>query len=349
MNDLSADLSDIVTRHAYWSSLRGQRLLVTGATGFFGIWLLESFAKANAELNLQAELVALSRDPAAFVAVAPHLAKHPAILWIKGDVRDFAFPEGRFDYVLHGAMTTAAETFHKTQSPLDKYDLVVDGTRRVLDLAVHAGVRKLLLLSSGPTYGRQPYDMNQITEDYCGAPLTTDRQFDFSVLGEAKRVAELLSTVYAEQHGLQVAIARCFSFVGPYLPLDLHYAIGNFIDNALRGQPIIVRGDGTTLRSYQYISDTMIWLWTLLLADAQGLFNVGSDQACSIGELAQRVAQLSDSKQPVVIEQTPKTGVSPIRYVPSIAKAKHQLGLQNRIDLDAAISKTLDFYRKHYE
>lgn len=344
MGDLSADLADIVARCPDWSGLRGERLFVTGATGFFGIWLLESFAKANAELHLNAEVVALSRDPAAFAAKAPHLAANPAIRWLQGDVQNFAFPDQPFGYVLHGAMTSAAETYYRTQSPLDKYDLVVNGSRRVLDFAVRSGARKVLLLSSGPAYGRQPADMTHIPESYCGAPAVTDSHFDFSVLGEAKRVAELMSTVYAEQYGLQVAIARCFSFVGPHLPLDLHYAIGNFIGDVLQNRPIRVRGDGSPIRSYLYMSDTMVWLWRLLLSAVTGLFNVGSDRAHSIAEIAELVNELSDNRPGVIVDSRSAADGAANRYVPSTQKILTQLGLQQSIDIETAIAKTLRFY-----
>jgi len=346
MNDLQDDLQQIVYHTApLWQNLRGKRIFLTGGTGFFGIWLLESFIRANADFDLQAQLVVLSRDLSAFAIKAPHLVAHSAIQWVQGDVRSFEFPAGRFDFVIHGAMTTASETFHKAQSPMDKYDLIVGGARRVLDFTLQSAAHKLLLISSGPTYGRQPTGMTHISEDYCGAPLTTDIQFDFSILGEAKRVAELMSSIYAQEYGLQVAIARCFSFVGPYLPLDLHYAIGNFIRNVLCQQPIRVSGDGTPIRTYQYISDTINWLWTLLLANVQGIYNVGSDQAYSIAELAHLVAKVADLSESVVFEKQIMPNSVTQLYVPAITKAQQELGLECRVDLTTAIAKTLQFYR----
>jgi len=327
-----------------WEDLRDKSLFLTGGTGFFGIWFLESFAKANIELGLNSNVMVLTRDPESFCDKALHLAKNPAISFYKGDIRTFVFPKGKFSHIIHGAMTSAEETFYKSQSPLEKYDTIVGGTRRCLEFAAQSGTEKFLLLSSGPVYGRQPSELTHIAEDYCGAPLTTDVHFDFSMLGEGKRVAEMLSTLYAQEHGFTLKIARCFSFVGPGLPLNLHYAIGNFMNNILQQNPIEILGDGSAVRSYLYMSDTMVWLWSLLLGQAKGVYNVGSDNSYSIAEVANIVAKIG--KQPcVVFNQTKKIKGAADLYVPSVRKIKVQLGLQQTVGLESAIYKTLNYYK----
>ena len=189
----------------------------------------------------------LTRDAAAFARQAPYLANDAALTLHPGDVRNFVFPQGHFDYLIHGATTSASETFHG-EDPLRKFDTLVDGTRRVLDFAVQCEVERFLFLSSGVAYGTQPADMSHIPESYQGAPDTSD--VDTS-LGQAKRAAEYLSTYYAHKHGWNNTIARCFSFVGPFMPLDLHYAIGNFIHQALHEEEIMVKGDNVMLEYYK--------------------------------------------------------------------------------------------------
>lgn len=343
---LEDDLSHILLHtKALWENLRGKAVFLTGGTGFFGIWFLESFAKANAELALNANVLVLTRNAEAFKAKAPHLAADPAIAFHTGDIRSFVFPKGQFSHVIHAAATNADATFNNTETPLDKYTNVVDGTRRTLEFAAQCHADKFLLLSSGSVYGHQPADMTHVSEDYCGAPSTIDQNFNFSLLGEAKRVAELFCTVFAEQYGFEVKIARCFSFVGPHLPLNVHYAIGNFMQNVLQNQPIHLRGDGTPLRSYLYMSDLMIWLWTILFNnDAQDIYNVGSEDAISIADLARLCAGFSDSRCAVTIAKSPKAGQIAERYIPSTQKAQNQLGLKQTIDLHTSIKKTLDFY-----
>ena len=231
---LGADL-DHILRHTQgiWEPLRGQRIFITGGTGFFGRWLLESFARANAELDLGATACVLTRNPGAFAAKAPHLAEDPAIQLLAGDFTSFSFPDGPFHSVIHAA-TALGE-------PLDIFDGNVNGTRRVLEFARQSGATRFLFTSSGAAYGRQPSELTHIPEEYAGAPDTMDAG---TAYGQSKRACEFMAGMYARQYGFAAPIARCFAFSGPYLPLDLNFAIGNFVRDALAGGPIRIGGMG---------------------------------------------------------------------------------------------------------
>src|SRR4051812_23570156 len=109
-NPLAADLDQILSQtQGLWEPLRGQRIFLTGGTGFFGCWLLESFAHANAALGLNASVVVLTRNPEAFESKAPHLAANPAIRFHKGDICSFEFPKGQFLAVIHAATEASAK------------------------------------------------------------------------------------------------------------------------------------------------------------------------------------------------------------------------------------------------
>jgi nucleoside-diphosphate-sugar epimerase len=319
-----------------WSEMRGQRIFITGGTGFFGCWLVESFLHANRMEKLAAHATILTRNQAAFAEKCPHLAIDPAISLLTGDVRDFAFPDGKFRYVVHAA--TEASAKQGSASPIEMLETIVRGTERTLQFAVAHGTQKFLLTSSGAVYGPQPASITHLPEEYKGGPNPLDC---ISVYGEGKRAAELLCALYSATHGMECKIARCFAFVGPHLPLDAHFAIGNFIRDAMRGELIRVRGDGTPMRSYMYAADLMICLWTMLLrAPSREAFNVGSDQALSILELAHIVAATLGSTAGVQVAQQAEPSVPARRYVPSVHKAEGQLGLQCRVSLEDAIRRT---------
>jgi len=339
-NPLVGDLDHILAHtEGLWEDLRGKRLFVTGGTGFFGCWLLESFAWANVNLGLQASALVLTRDYKAFEKKAPHLAANPAIQFHIGDVRNFNFPEGNFSHIIHAATTSAVATFNDLEEPIVKFDTVVEGTRHALDFAVKCNARKFLLTSSGVVYGKQPFGITHISEDYCGAPDPVDPG---SVVAEGKRAAELLCALYSGKYGIETKIARCFSFVGPHLPLDIHYAIGNFVRDALGGGPIRVNGDGTPYRSYLYAADLAIWLWTVFFKGAScSPYNVGSEEDVTIAELAKAVALSFQGDIEVRIAQAPAPDRPPERYVPSTKRAQVNLGLRQIINLRAAIERTV--------
>jgi len=340
------DLNHIVEETAgLFQAIAGSRVFVTGGTGFFGKWLLESFAWANEQLNLNAKMLVLSRGPDSFKAKYPHLAQIPCIEFCQGDVRDFDFPQEQFDFIIHAA--TEASSHMNRDNPILILDTIVEGTRRVLDFAVQCGAKRFLLTSTGAVYGQQPPDVQKVAEDYTGAPDLTKPT---SAYGQAKRVAELLCSIYQNQHGLEVVIARCFAFVGPYLNLDIHYAIGNFIRDGLEDKAISVLGDGTPYRSYLYAADLTIWLWTILFkGQPSRAYNVGSDKEISIAQLAKMVSNCFPKKPQVKIAQKPVPGLVPQRYVPSVDRAKEELGLQCWIDLDEAIKRTIQFCSGKHE
>jgi len=270
----------------------------------------------------------------------PHLANHPAIRFYDGDVRNFNFPEGKFPYVIHAAATSARATFNN-EDPLVKFDTAVNGTKRVLEFAASHRAKKVLYVSSGAVYGPQPSQMARLPEEYLGAPYPADVK---SAWGESKRVAEFICGYYADKYGLEIKIARCFSFVGPYLPLDIHYAVGNFIRDALKGGPIRINGDGTPLRSYLYAADLAIWLWTILFKGASGrIYNVGSDKEITIAELAKLVSLSSKVPIEIKIAKRSVPGVPPDRYIPLVERAKKELGLAQTVGLEEAIKRTMIF------
>ena len=342
-NPLSTDLDHVLLRtRPLWEELRGRRLFVTGGTGFFGCWLLESFAWANQRLGLGAEMLVLTRNPERFRNKAPHLAARPDIQFHIGDARDFEFPAGPFSHVIHAA--TESATNLGEEDPALMLEGIAAGTRRALDFAARCGAKKFLLTSSGAVYGAQPPDMTHIAEDFA---RLHDETIPRSAYGEGKRRTELLCEEYGRRHSIETKIARCFAFVGPYLPLDAHFAIGNFIRDALAGGPIRVTGDGAPFRSYLYAADLAAWLWTILLRGANNRpYNVGSSQAVTIAETAAAVARALGGTALVSIAQKPVSGRPAPRYVPDISRAANELQLDQWTQLDDAIRATALWHRQ---
>lgn len=319
-----------------WEEMRGESVFISGATGFFGSWLLESFCHINRTLGLGARATILTRDAAAFKRKLPHIAQDAAITALEGDVRTFDFPAGEFRYVIHAA--TEASAKQAAEEPLEMLTTMLHGTERMLQLAAKARTAKFLLTSSGAVYGRQPSSLTHVPESYQGAPDPVDAA---SVYAEGKRTSELMCALYQKTTAMECKIARCWAFCGPHLPLDAHFAAGNFIGDVLAGRPIVINGDGTPRRSYLYSSDLVIWLWTILFR-AEGMvpINVGSNEDLSIAELAQTVCETLGARTEIRIAKQPTAGAGVSRYVPSVESARNLLGLHQTVSIADAIVRT---------
>lgn len=335
---LKADIEHVIAHtKPVWKEINGKTILLTGGTGFFGKWILESFLYANATLFLNAKMFVLSRNPDLFLNKHPNF-KNEALHFITGDIKDFRFPKEPIDFIIHAA--TDVDVKANVDNPIQTFENITAGTKHILELARIKNVKAILHTSSGAIYGKQPYNVTHITEDFTGSPDIYDKQ---AAYGEGKRVAEMLCSFYYSKYGVNSKIARCFAFVGPYLPLNGNFAIGNFINDVIKGNDIIINGDGTPYRSYLYASDLTIWLWNILLFGKPCRpYNVGSDKDLTIEDLAHLVAKNSEKEIKVKIALSKGNGPV-LRYVPSIEKAESELGLKVYIDLQTAITKTIEF------
>ena len=342
MKPIPAEDLDHIMAHmgGLWERLRGKRIFLTGGTGLFGKWLTASFCSANDQLGLDAHLCILTRTPERAKAVVPDIFCHPAVSLVQGDFRSFDYDVGEFSHIIHAANATGP-----SGEPLQGADVFhgnLAGVQRLLWFASRCGVQRLLNISSGAVYGPRPVISPHIADD---APL------DLGVVNHSyphsKRIGEMLVAIEAERLGFSACSARCFAFVGPWLPLAGRYAIGNFIRDALTGGPIRVHGDGRSMRSYLYMSDLAIWLWTLLLIGRCGeAYNVGYDIPISIGALASMVSAVVGQGAPIIVEGGTNPSWASPYYVPSTAKASQAFGLQALVSLPDAIARTAAWYRE---
>ena len=309
------DLDEIVRLAAAdFETLRGARIFLTGGTGFFGKWLLAAFDHAERELNLGLQLTILSRDPRRFTAQWPEADGRKGWTFLEGHVADVPNLLHRFDYVVHAAADTTAVATPAQEA--ERTRAIVAGTERMLEIASRGRARRLLLVSSGAIYGPAAGKREGARED------EAQRAHAVTPYGEAKRAAELA----CERAKVDCTIARAFAFLGPHLPLDAHYAAGNFLRDALRGGPVEVRGDGTALRSYLYPTDLVAWLLALLARHSEEIaYNVGSDEVVSTAELARLVASEVSPAPEVIVQSREPQGPQNI-YLPNITRRARSWG-----------------------
>lgn len=319
-----------------WRDLTDRNIFITGGTGFVGKWLLATLLDANESLGLNCNITVLSRNPTAFLSAWPRIAQQ--VEWVCGDVRDFSFGNKHFDVIVHAATDVVAHT-----SPQEVFDTCLEGTRRVMALARQSGATKVLIVSSGAIYGPLPQGMTHVPENHMGGPDPLDAK---SAYAEGKRVSEWIAAQEAKG-GLDVKIARIFAVVGPHLPLDKHFAIGNFIRSAFLGEEIVLEGDGTAHRSYLYAAEMSAWLWAVLLRGQSGrAYNIGSEQSISLWDLAKKVSQIiTDNTVRISTLQILKSGLPAQHYVPSTQRIRSELYLDEPMLLDQALQRTARWHQ----
>lgn len=317
-------------------------ILLSGGTGFFGRALLRHWlAAAQAGLPAPAVTV-LARAPQRFLQQFPEFAGAPWLRFHQADIlQPQTLPVGAaFTHVLHAATES---TIGPQLPALARFGQIVDGTRNLLELALRCGAGRFLLTSSGAVYGPQPAGLAAFDESWLGAP---DPLLEASAYGMGKRCAEHLCALYSREHGLETVVARCFAFVGPDLPVDVHFAIGNFIRDAVQAEAITVKGDGTAMRSYMDQADLAQWLTVLLGQGRNGqAYNVGAPEALSMAALAARVRDVVAPGKAVHVLGTPVANRPVHRYIPDVGKAQRELGLHNTVPLDTAIAHSAQALR----
>ncbi len=315
--------------------LREKKIFLTGATGFIGKSLLEALLWLNKENNLNLEIYSISRNPAVFFKTYPHFLSHPEFKLYSGDICDDI--DGVLVNSLDLTIHAATDVVNKTSS-IDLFSSCVKGTSNVINFSRKKGCNKFLLLSSGAVYGRQPEHCSGFTESYIGG---VDLSHSLSAYSLGKQVSEWL-VQQSNCELMEVKIARCFAFIGPYLPLNKHFAIGNFIQSALRGENINILGDGTPLRTYLYTSDLCYQLLKILLDTNSGsVWNVGGSEPISIKQVAELVREELNPCIKINVHKSP--GIRVEKYIPDITKITTELMVKQSVNLRLAIQKTANW------
>lgn len=327
------------------SRLENRHILLTGCTGFIGRWLVDTLLWANesqgchSSLSLSLSLVTRSR--ARLLKTMPHLAFHEGVRIVECDITELTTASvGACDLIVHGANLPHAEG---TDWAARHCATACRGTETLFRVAAACGARRVLFLSSGGVYATRA-----LSE---GTPLREEpfgmarRLRESSLYGETKRFVELYASALGQRYGIAVPIARCFTFCGPCLSMNGVNALASFLADALAGRDIVIRGDGSPVRSFLYGSDMAVWLLAMLAAGPDGEpCNVGSTEGLTLRELAGLVAHLAGGKSRVRVLGQSVPGNAPSVYVPDTSRIRERLGVTERISLAEGLRRTLDWH-----
>ena len=325
--------------------LRDKKIFLTGGTGFVGLWLLHFFQWANENHATNIKLDILARTPDKLKELVPYLWNDPRFQFFSGDIRSFSFPMKKFDYVIHAAATAAHDTYNHI-GKVESFNIVSEGTHRLLDFVVASQSGPVLYLSSGACYGARAQSAPFIREDSKLKPALNEPN---SGLGLGKRAAEDYCEEYRKSYGLDIKIARCFTFMGPFLPVRIHYAIGNFIFSGVENRKIVLKSSGGAFRSYMYSADLVAWLIKILITGKDGsIYNVGSEKLISIKDLATTVGKVIGPDVTIEVPQNSQEDV-PSYYIPDTSKIRSELMVSEWTSLEDGIRKSKSHFEKNKE
>jgi dTDP-glucose 4,6-dehydratase len=311
------------------------RTLVTGGAGFLGSHLCDRLVKEGHQVVCMDNLVTGSPENVA------HLIDlgQEQFRFVKYDVTDYIHVPGDLDYILHFASPASPSDYLRL--PIQTLKVGALGTHKALGLAKAKGAR-LLLASTSEVYGDP--QIHPQPEDYWGNVNPVGQR---GVYDEAKRFAEALTMAYHRYHGVETRIVRIFNTYGPRMRIGDGRALPTFMEQALKGEPLTVYGDGSQTRSFCYVDDTVEGIYRLLMSDETRPVNIGSTDEISIRTFAEEIIELTDSGSEIVFEDLPQD--DPQVRQPDVSRAREALDWKPTVPRKEGLRQTLDYFREHID
>jgi len=312
------------------------RILITGAAGFLGSHLCDRLLSEGHQVVGMDNFITGNPDNLA------HLAGNENFFFIRHDVSNFIFVPGKLDAVLHFASPASPNK----SSPLGYVNLPIQtmkagalGTHNTLGVA-RAQRARFLLASTSEIYG-DPLEHPQ-TEAYWGHVNPIGLR---SVYDEAKRFAEALTMAYHRYHGIDTRVVRIFNTYGPRMHLEDGRVLPNFLQQALRGEPLTIYGDGQQTRSFCYVDDLIDGIVRLLYSDEHQPVNIGNPVETTILEFAETISRLVGNPAGVIFKPAQRGESDPQRRRPDITRALQILGWEPKINLEEGLNKTIPYFQ----
>ncbi len=313
------------------------RVLLTGAAGFLGSHLTDRLiAEGHYVIGLDNFITGNKENLA-------HLAGNPNFSFIRHDVSNYIFVPGDIDYVLHFASPASPNP----SSPLGYPNLPIQtlkagalGTHNSLGVA-RAYNAKFMLASTSEIYG-DPLEHPQ-KETYRGNVDPTGTR---SVYDEAKRFAEALTMAYHRFHGIDTHIVRIFNTFGPRMRLDDGRVVPNFLQQALRGEPLTIYGDGSQTRSFCFVEDLIEGINQLMFSNYHEPVNIGNPNEISIRDFATLVNNLTSNPAGTIVKMTKRLGSDPQRRQPDITRARSILGWEPKTNFRDGLFATIPYFKE---
>lgn len=342
---IKRDIENIVRRLGKnVNNLSGKTVLITGASGLIGGYLVEVIAYLNSENKLvyPCKVIGMQKSEITKDSKLGYLLNHSDVQFVSRSASVPYLPSSKVDYIVHSAGMSAPAFF--LEDPLGTIDVNVNGIRWILEYAKQNKIKSVLYMSSGEIYGNPTAENIPTPESYNGNISTLDSRACYT---SSKRLAETLCRIYFEKYGVPVKIARPFIVYGPGLAITDRRVMADFMRSGLNGVPIKMMTLGLDTRSYCYVADATVAFFELLLSQKNGeVFNVASDiEEVSIYDIAVLVHKICNIKDEVRVEKQDAKFIkgAPNRVMPDISKLKKAFGYKPEVDIEEGLKRTIEW------
>ena len=306
-------------------------VLITGGAGFIGSHFCEFLLGKNYKVISVDNLVTGDLKNIA------HLRENPNFQLIHHDVSKHLVINEPLGFVLHFASPASPIDYQKI--PIQTLKVGSLGTHNTLGLAL-AKKAKYLLASTSEVYGDPLVNPQPETYWGNGNPIGVRGCYD-----EAKRFSEALTMAYHRIHKLDTKIVRIFNTYGPKMRKADGRVVPNFINQALKNEPITVYGKGQQTRSFCYVSDLIEGIYKLMLSDLNDPVNIGNPEEHTILEFAEMIKEITKSKSKIIFESLPED--DPKQRCPDTSKAKGFLDWKPKVELKEGLRQTIEWFKKY--
>jgi len=326
-----------------WKYFEGRHFLITGAGGFLGKHMVLLLKYLNDRV-LQKKLTALCLDNF-ITGYDQQIVSDGRLIFKRQNVIEPFAVDGPLDYIIHAA--GIASPVYYTKFPLETIDVGTLGTRNMLELAVQKKLRSFLFTSSSEVYGDPDNKNVPTSEDYHGNVSITGPR---SCYDESKRFGETLCVTYSRVFNVPIKIARPFNVYGPGIRPDDYRVLPNFIEHALRHEPLPIHGEGNNTRSFCYINDAIEAFFKLLFSNANGeSFNIGNPEPeISVRDLARLVVKAMPYRVETKEVDPPHAVYAmndPKRRCPDISKLQSVIDFKPKYELKDGLERTIRWFR----